>query len=54
MRARLTDELYSSFKLLASDFVDGPLGRASGFRVIMALVCLLSGLGVMTVLGKWV
>jgi zinc transporter 1/2/3 len=45
--------LYTAFKLLAHDFVDGPLKHAPVSRVLTALAALVVGLIAMSVLGKW-
>lgn len=45
--------LYTAFKLLAGDFVDGPLRHAGMGKVLPALGALVVGLIGMSVLGKW-
>ena len=45
--------LYTAFKLLAHDFVDGPLRHALIKRVLVALAAIVVGLIAMSVLGKW-
>lgn len=45
--------LYTAFKLLAHDFVDGPLKHAPISRVVTALAAVIVGLIAMSVLGKW-
>lgn len=46
-------QLYTAFKLLAADFVDGPLRNAKKSKVIVALLALVVGIIAMSVLGKW-
>jgi zinc transporter 1/2/3 len=45
--------LYTAFKLLANDFVDGPLRDAKPLKVVVAFGSLMVGLVAMSVLGKW-
>lgn len=45
--------LYTAFKLLACDFVDGPLRHAGWSKVGAAVVAMTLGLIGMSVLGKW-
>lgn len=45
--------LYTAFKLIATDFVDGPLRRAQWTKVIAATLAMVSGLVCMSVLAKW-
>lgn len=45
--------LYTAFKLLATDFVDGPLKRAPVGKVVAAGAALIVGVIGMSVLGKW-
>jgi zinc transporter 1/2/3 len=45
--------LYTAFKLLAHDFVDGPLRHAPASKVGPAIGALVVGLIGMSVLGKW-
>lgn len=45
--------LYTAFKLLAHDFVDGPLRHAPAGKVVPAVGALVVGLIGMSVLGKW-
>ena len=46
-------QLYTAFSLLAEDFTDGPLRRASPGKIIAALSAFVAGLMAMSVLGKW-
>jgi hypothetical protein len=46
-------QLYTAFKLLSSDFVDGPLRDAKPYKVFTALGAMTVGLIAMAVLGKW-
>ena len=45
--------LYTAFKLLASDFTEGPLKRAKIGKVLVAMTSLIIGMIAMSVLGKW-
>lgn len=45
--------LYTAFKLVAGDFVDGPLRRAKWSKVIAAFSAVIAGLICMSVLAKW-
>ncbi|WVO16830.1 hypothetical protein L204_104516 [Cryptococcus depauperatus] len=45
--------LYTAFKLLSSDFTEGPLRDAKLYKVLVALGALVAGLIAMSVLGKW-
>ena len=45
--------LYTAFKLLSSDFTEGPLRDAKAGKVIVAFAALVAGLIAMSVLGKW-
>lgn len=45
--------LYTAFKLLAHDFVDGPLKHAPISKVLVAIASMVVGLIGMSVLGKW-
>ncbi|KLT39266.1 Zinc/iron permease [Cutaneotrichosporon oleaginosum] len=46
--------LYTSFKLLAADYVDGPLKNANKKRLFASFFCLFLGILAMTILGRWV
>lgn len=45
--------LYTAFKLIATDFVDGPLRRAKWSKVVAAFLAVIAGLICMSVLAKW-
>lgn len=45
--------LYTAFKLLSSDFTEGPLRDAKPFKIVVALGSMVVGLIAMSVLGKW-
>lgn len=45
--------LYTAFKLIATDFVDGPLRRAKWSKVVAAFLAMIAGLVCMSVLAKW-
>lgn len=45
--------LYTAFKLVATDFVDGPLRRAKWSKVVAAFLAVCAGLVCMSVLAKW-
>jgi zinc transporter 1/2/3 len=45
--------LYTAFKLLSVDFVEGPLRRASVRRILAAVAAMAVGMAAMSVLGKW-
>jgi zinc transporter 1/2/3 len=49
----LTLQLYTAFRLLSVDFIDGPLRRASIPRVLAAVGAMTVGMIAMSVLGKW-
>jgi zinc transporter 1/2/3 len=49
----LISQLYTAFKLLSADFVDGPLRDAKPYKVFTALAAMVVGLIAMSVLGKW-
>ncbi|BEI86704.1 hypothetical protein CcaverHIS002_0700500 [Cutaneotrichosporon cavernicola] len=46
--------LYTAFKLLAADFVDGPLKNANKKSLFASLFSLFLGILSMTILGRWV
>lgn len=46
-------QLYTAFRLLSVDFIDGPLRRASIPRVATAVGAMVVGMIAMSVLGKW-
>lgn len=45
--------LYTAFKLLSSDFTEGPLRDAKPLKIVVALGSVVVGLIAMSVLGKW-
>jgi zinc transporter 1/2/3 len=47
-------QLYTSFKLLAADFVDGPLKNAPKKSLFASFLSLFLGILAMTILGRWV
>lgn len=49
----IPSQLYTAFKLLSADFVDGPLRTAKKSKVFVALAALVVGIIAMSILGKW-
>ncbi|WVQ83154.1 hypothetical protein IAT38_005292 [Cryptococcus sp. DSM 104549] len=45
--------LYTAFKLLSSDFTEGPLRDAKLYKILTAMAAMVAGLIAMSVLGKW-
>ena len=45
--------LYTAFRLLSSDFTEGPLRHARPLRITIAIASMVAGMICMSVLGKW-
>lgn len=45
--------VYTAFRLIIADFIDGPVRRARWSAVLVAFISMTVGLIAMSVLGKW-